>query len=202
MASCFSAKKCETITSLGSEGERSSKLLFSTPRSLCVLWFLNQLKPRQERALRSTVQGERNDSSHWANIETSGSHQKLIKLVWCLGGRAFVTGGIQSAEQNEPGVFLFASDCHRAAALFYKQHTETSTQRSWYRLRKHLHIVHCNTANSPRNMPKAKQALFSPLAQMIVSHFRLQLPWWHKLTFMRREISDDLKSFSSVAFRW
>lgn len=117
------------------------------------------IKLRQERAHRS---GESKDSIHWANTGIGGSDQNLIKLVWCLGGCALVTGGIQSGKQNEAGVFLLQSDCLRAADLFNKRRTHSAAHRNGYRVRKHLHIVHCDTANSPCNMLKVKQALFPP----------------------------------------
>lgn len=115
------------------------------------------IKMRQELALPSAIRRREKNCSHWANIHVGGSHQNLIRLVWCLGGCALVTGGIQSAKQNEPGVFLFESDCHRAADLFYKRQPTLKLIQ-----RKHLHIVHRNTANSPRNMLKAMQASLPP----------------------------------------
>lgn len=62
------------------------------PFSVTALIF-EPIKLRQEWATESCCSGERNSSSHWANIEISGSHQNLIKLVWCLGGAALDTGG-------------------------------------------------------------------------------------------------------------
>lgn len=142
--------------------------------------------------------GERNDSSHWANIEIGGSHQNLIKLVWCLYSCALVTGGIQSAKQNEPSVFLFQSqtDTEQQTSTSSGPHTETDTD--WENICT-LFIV---TQQIPHTICWKQSRPYSlPLTQMIVSHFHLQLPWQHKFTFMRGETA-DLMGFSSIALTW
>lgn len=177
----------------------------SAPRSFCFqlvpfsvpALIFQPIKLRQESFAERRSAG-RNGSSHWANIEIGGSHQNLINLVWCLGGSALVTEGIQSAKQNEPSVFFFPeSDCHRASDLFYKQQP---TQWNWYRLRTHLHIVHRNTANSPRNMLKAKQALFPPACSNDCLPFPLAVAMATQIHFYERSNIRWLDEFLLYGF--
>lgn len=162
------------------------------------------IKLRQERALRSIVQGGEKRRQSLGKYWNRRSHQNLIKLVWCLGGSALVTGGIQSAKQNEPGVwvcvffFSFALRLPQSSTLVLQApspHSETDTD--W----ENICTLFIITQQIPHAICWKQSRPYSLLlAQIIVSHFRLQLPWWHKCTFMRREISNDLMSFTSKAF--
>lgn len=193
-SSNFSAKMSETITSPGSEAECSLKLLFSTfnsTHSLCLLWFLNQLNWDKSELRRVPFRGEKWQQSlgkYWNRRITSKLDQSCLMSSWqCISHR-----GTPISQTKWAWCVSFRVRLPQSSRLVLQAaaHTVSLIQR------KHLHIVRRNTVNSPRNMLKAKQALFPP------SHFRLQFPWQRKFTFMRREISDDLMSFSSMAFRW
>lgn len=90
----FLRQKLRNNYKLGIRGSAflEESLFQRVPFSVPALIF-EPIKLWQEWSFAECNPGESNDSSRWANTEIGRSHQKLIKLVWCVGGTALVAGG-------------------------------------------------------------------------------------------------------------
>lgn len=194
-SSDFSPKKVWNNYKPRIKGRHSSKFLFfqtfSLPHSLCLLWFLNQLNWDKSKFCWAALRGERWQKSlgkYWNQWITLKLDQTC--LMCCL--QCISHWGNPIRQTKWAWCVCFFLHCHRETHLFNKQQPTLKV------IQAEKTSAHCNTANSQSWKKSRSYSLL--LAQMIVSHFRLQLPWWHKCTFMRREIPDNLMSFSSVAF--